>query len=38
MTKYTIDDKGFWHYHPTGFVHDELTRGLLVNLKNKIAK
>lgn len=38
MTNYTIDAKGFWHYNAPAFVFDELTRGLLVDLKNKIAK
>lgn len=38
MTQYTVDLNGLWHYNPPRFVFDEVTRGLLIDLKNKISK
>lgn len=37
MTNYTIDKNGFWNYKAPAFIMDELTRNLLIDLKNKIA-
>lgn len=36
MTEYSIDDKGYWHYDPMSFVHDDFTRVLLEGLKERI--